>query len=257
MTAARPDLPGQASAAPGSPGEVPDEMSGVARFPGWRAWPMIRDWEGALAGHGWKVETLRPLNLLARANGDPLFALLEARGADPEGRPMLPYVLTRGAAAVVVPECVNRATGERKLLMVLQRRVGDGTMSLEFPAGMVEHGGDPLEAARRELQEESGLSEDLLADVALEPLWTQGLTSSPGLSDEIVHFYAATLTLDDAVFRALDGGAAGHEEEGEHIVTALRTPVEAAAGQGSVLALLGLLLWERRAGGARLAGSAS
>jgi len=208
---------------------------------------MVRLWERALTSRGWRIDAVNPLNLLARRNGDPLFALLEARGTDPEGRAMLPFVLVRGAAAVVVPECVNRATGERKLLMVLQRRVGDGTMSLEFPAGMVENGADPLETARRELHEETGLPEDLLAGVELKPLWDKGLTSSPGLSDEVVHFYAATLTLDEAMFHALDGGAAGHEEEGEHIVTVLKTPAEAAAGQGSVLALLGLLLWQRTA----------
>ncbi len=207
---------------------------------------MIRLWEGALTSRGWTLDSLAPLNLLARRSGDPLFALLEARGTDPDGRPMLPYVLVRGAAVVVVPECVNRATGERKFLMVLQRRVGDGTMSLEFPAGMVENGGDPAEAALRELSEETGLSDDVLADVSLEPLWSRGLTSSPGLTDEAVHFYGVTLTLEDAVFCRLDGGTAGHEEEGEHIVTALRTADEVRTGTGSVLPLLGLLLFQRR-----------
>lgn len=207
---------------------------------------MVRHWEHALSSRGWTVSTLKPLNLLARGNGDPLFALLEARGTDPDGRPMLPYVLVRGPAVVVVPECVNRATGERKFLMVLQHRVGDGTLSLEFPAGMVENGGDPAEAALRELREETALPDEALAEVALEPLWTRGLTSSPGLTDEAVHFYAVTLTLEDAVYRRLDGGLAGHEEEGEHIVTALRTADEVMAGTGSVLPLLGLLLFQRR-----------
>jgi 8-oxo-dGTP pyrophosphatase MutT (NUDIX family) len=233
----------------GGAGAAVRPSGGTERFPDWRAWPMIRLWENALASRDWTIESLKPLNLLARLNGDPLFALLEARGTDPEGRPMLPYVLVRGAAAVVVPECVNRATGERKFLMVLQRRVGDGTMSLEFPAGMVEQGGDPLDTARRELHEETGLPESLLEAFPLEPLWSTGLTSSPGLSDEVVYFYGTTLTLEDDVFRRLDGGEAGHVEEGEHIVTTLRTPAEAAAGQGSVLALLGLLLFQRRTGG--------
>lgn len=215
----------------------------------WRAWPMVRQWEDGLAAHGWTLESLKPLNLLMRRNGDPLFVLLEARGRDPESRAMLPYVLVRGAAAMVVPECVNAATGERKFLMVLQRRVGDGMMSLEFPAGMVENGGDPEETARRELHEETGLPEDLLARFPLIPLWPRGLTSSPGLSDEAVHFYGVTLTLDDATFRALDGAAAGHEAEGEHIVTALRTRAEVLAGVTSVLPLLGLMLHDHRPGG--------
>jgi 8-oxo-dGTP pyrophosphatase MutT (NUDIX family) len=226
------------------------EPDGAARYPRWREWPMIRAWEGALASRRWNVESLRPLNVLPRLNGEPLFALLEVRGSDPEARPILPYVLVRGEAALVVPACANRATGERKLLMVRQWRVGDGTKSLEFPAGMVENGSSPLDTARRELQEETGLSEDVLAGVVLEPLWDKALTTTPGLSDEAVHFYTVTLTLDDEVFRALDGGAAGHEAEGEHIVTVLKTPAEAAAEQGSVLTLLALLLWQRRAAAA-------
>jgi 8-oxo-dGTP pyrophosphatase MutT (NUDIX family) len=210
---------------------------------------MIRNWEQALARHDWKIDSVKPLNLLARLNGTPLFALLEARGRDPEGRPMLPYILVRGAAAVVVPECVNRETGERKFLMVSQRRVGDGTMSLEFPAGMVEDGGDPAETALRELHEETGLSDAVIAGGTLTPLWHRGLASSPGLSDEIVHFYGITLSLDGATFSDLDGGAAGHEEEGEHIITRLCTAEEVFAGVGSIMALQALMLFQRHQGG--------
>src|SRR5690606_37853412 len=71
---------------------------GAARFPDWRDWPMIRLWENALTSRGWTLQSLKPLNLLARRNGEPLFALLDARGTDPDGRTMLPYVLVRGAA---------------------------------------------------------------------------------------------------------------------------------------------------------------
>jgi 8-oxo-dGTP pyrophosphatase MutT (NUDIX family) len=210
---------------------------------------MVRLWEQSLRARDWKLDSFKPLNLLARRNGDPLFALLEAHGTDPEGRAMLPYVLLRGAAAVVVPECINGDTGERKFLMVLQRRAGDGTMSLEFPAGMVENGGDPTEAARRELHEETGLPEELLERFPLTPLWTRGLASSPGLSDEAIHFYGVTLTLDDATFHALEGASAGHEAEGEHIVTKLVTRAEVLAGATSVLPVLGLMLYEYRPGG--------
>ncbi|MGZ3707238.1 MAG: NUDIX hydrolase, partial [Bdellovibrionota bacterium] len=51
----------------------------------------------------------------------------------------------------VVPE-----TPEGTVLMVKQFRYGIGKVTLEFPAGVVEHGQSPLEAAHRELAEETG-----------------------------------------------------------------------------------------------------
>ncbi len=222
------------------------EDTGAERFPGWRELPMVRLWEDSLRSQGWRLDSVEALNVLPRFDGNALFALLRARGLDPEGRPMLPYVLVRGEAAVVVPECVNRDTGERRLLMVRQRRVGDGSLSLEFPAGMVENGGDPAEAAWRELREETGLDAETLRDARLERLWHRGLSSSPGLTDESVHFFYVGLDLDDARFRALEGGAAGKPDEHEHITTTLRAPAEAFPEVGSMLALIGLFLYQNR-----------
>ncbi len=223
-----------------------DEASGTKRFPHWRDFPMVRMWEDSLKTQGWRLDSLEALNILTRFDGGPLFALLRAQGLDPEGKRMLPYVLVRGEAAVVVPECVNRETGERKLLMVLQRRVGDGSLSLEFPAGMVENGGDPAETALRELEEETGLDPETLRGLRLERLWHRGLSSSPGLTDESVHFYFVEIPLDGARYHALEGGAAGHQDEHEHITTTLKTPAEAFPEVGSMLALIGLFLYQHR-----------
>jgi ADP-sugar diphosphatase len=158
---------------------------------------------------------------------------------------LLPYVLLRGHAAVVVPVCVNRDTGERRFLMIRQRRVGNGTMSLEFPAGMVDGHDDPATTALRELEEETGLRTE---PAALVPLWDKGLCSAPGLSDEAIHFFAVELTLDDAAWRALEGGSAGHAHEGEHITTTLKTYAEAVPEITSIQPLTGFFLYHRKFG---------
>jgi ADP-sugar diphosphatase len=207
---------------------------------------MVRAWEHRLDTQGWKLDSLEPLDILNRRHGEGmLFALLNAEGRDPEGKPLLPYVLLRGAACVVVPVVKNRASGEKKFLMILQRRVGSGDLSLEFPAGMVDGDGDPAGTALRELEEETGLRVDA---ASLIPLWDKGLYSSPGLSDESIHFYAVEVELDAAAYHALEGGAAGHADEGEHITTTLKTFAEASAAITSLQPLLGFFLHRRRFG---------
>jgi len=53
------------------------------------------------------------------------------------------------------------ALKEGKMLFVRQMRPAVGLAPLEIPAGLIEPGEDPLEAARRELAEETGLKGDL------------------------------------------------------------------------------------------------
>jgi ADP-ribose pyrophosphatase len=55
----------------------------------------------------------------------------------------------------VVP-LVRGPLGEERFLMVRQFRHGAGSITTEFPAGLVDPGEDPLDTAARELREETG-----------------------------------------------------------------------------------------------------
>lgn len=81
--------------------------------------------------------------------------------------------------AVAVP-----LTPEGKLILVKQYRFTAGRRLLEFPAGTVETGEDPLETAQREIQEETGYQAsqwDRLGQFFL----------APGYSDEVIYSYLA------------------------------------------------------------------
>ena len=68
--------------------------------------------------------------------------------------------------------CVVALTPAREVVMVEQYRYGIDRMSLEFPAGAIDPGEDPLAAAQRELLEETGYEADRwtrLGALAVEP----------------------------------------------------------------------------------------
>lgn len=88
-------------------------------------------------------------------------------------------VVAFGEAAVVVP-----ILGNGRVVMVRQWRAAVRAWVLEVPAGRVEPGESPEEAARRELEEEVGCAAGRLVKLA-------SLYATPGYSDEVMHVFAA------------------------------------------------------------------
>ena len=73
---------------------------------------------------------------------------------------------------------------EGNCTMVRQFRDPFGRMMLEAPAGKLEYGEDPKEAAVRELSEETGFAADQL-------VYLGRCCTSPGFSTEVLHIYLA------------------------------------------------------------------
>ena len=84
--------------------------------------------------------------------------------------------------------------------LVRQYRIALGQMTLEIPAGKLEEGEDPADAAARELEEETGLSAESLELVARA--W-----GSPGFTSECTYVFVA---------RGLKQGQS-HPDEGEFV----------------------------------------
>ena len=84
-----------------------------------------------------------------------MFDLYASERRAPDGRGGTFYLLDAPAWVNVVA-VVRDAAGEECFLMVRQYRHGAERVTLEFPAGLVDAGEDPGQAARRELLEETG-----------------------------------------------------------------------------------------------------
>jgi len=84
----------------------------------------------------------------------PIFDIEQVNRISPEGEEH-PFVVCRTPDWVtVIPELPGPEG--TSFLIVNQFRHGSGTLSREFPAGVVDPGETPLEAAVRELREETG-----------------------------------------------------------------------------------------------------
>lgn len=132
---------------------------------------------------------------------------------------------TRPAVAIVPVDPAGR------IVLVRQHREAAGTDLLELPAGLIDEDESRLEAARRELREETGLRGGEWRELAA--FW-----SSPGFTDEHVTVFAA---------EGLEEGEA-EPDEGEDLEL-VRWTREQAAAQVRELAdattIVGLLLYLR------------
>jgi ADP-ribose pyrophosphatase len=131
-------------------------------------------------------------------------------------------------AVAIVPVSDGQVT------LVRQPRAAVGGKVLELPAGLREDGEAPLESARRELREETGLHGGEWVEVA-------AFFTSPGFTDEKIHLFIAT---------DLEQGDARPEETEE--LELVRVPLDQVPSlleeveDGKTLAgLLLLLHWHR------------
>ncbi len=135
---------------------------------------------------------------------NPYFSLRSDRLRLPDGGIKDPYyVLERSDAAIVFP-----LTAAGEVVLVRQYRPPLEMMELGLPAGLVEEGERPKDAARRELAEETGYSGGE---------WEQlgSLASSPSLKDNWAYLFLA---------RGVEETAAPDPDEHE-LVEVVRVPL--------------------------------
>lgn len=97
-----------------------------------------------------------------------------------DGREALRDVVRHSGAVAIVA-----LTDDGRICLVRQYRAALDRVTVEIPAGKLEPGEDPLDCARRELLEETGM---VPASIA----YLTTIASSAGFSDELIHIYMAT-----------------------------------------------------------------
>jgi ADP-ribose pyrophosphatase len=117
----------------------------------------------------------------------------------PNGRPSIREVARHSGGAVVFP-----VLPDGRVVLIRQHRYPLGEFIWELPAGKLNRGEDPLDCAKRELEEETGLHASG---------WTllNSIYTTPGFCDEVLHIFLAT------GLREAPGGR--KPEEGEETMT--------------------------------------
>ncbi|HMV41349.1 MAG TPA: NUDIX hydrolase [Leptospiraceae bacterium] len=176
----------------------------------------FKSWRDTLLKHNIKIHSIRELHTVNKHNGEMLFTLVHMDAVDPDGHKLLPVVLIRGHFVVVVTCLIEKESGNKYFLLVKQRRVANGDIFYEHPAGMCDSEPDPWKVAVKEVKEETGLE---ITKENLRLLHPEPLYSSAGLLDEAGYFFACDITLSKAEIDTYRNRSAGAADENEVIIT--------------------------------------
>lgn len=109
----------------------------------------------------------------------PRFNVIQKIYEDEKGKRYVRDCVNPGEAAVVLP-----ITENNEVVFVKQLREAIGKIALELPAGMVDEGENPIQTAKRELQEETGLIANKVEHLI-------SVYPSSGYTSERIHIYYA------------------------------------------------------------------
>ena len=102
----------------------------------------------------------------------------------PDGSTGQLEMIRHPGAAAVVPFVDPPGSADPRVIMLRQFRHAANGYVWEIPAGRLEPGEPPEACARRELQEEAGMSAERVLPLT-------SILTTPGFTDELIHLFAA------------------------------------------------------------------
>ena len=158
-----------------------------------------------------------------------VFSILESSCRSPDEQLRTYTVIDAVDWAIIVP--VLETPQGKEFVMVRQWRHGSRCLSLEFPGGVFEPGENPMEAAARELQEETGYRPGTIVKIG-------EFSPNPAIMSNKTHFFLAT-NLINTGRQSLDSDEYVEVElvREESVVKGMGKPPYIHALMGSALAL--------------------
>lgn len=200
----------------------------------------FRLWKKNLEKNGLIVHGVEELWVKHRYNGEALFGLVNLDASLPEGGKIPPVCFVKGEVVSVLVCLIDRDTREKYLLLVKQRRICDGTLMYEQPAGMVDKDDKPLDVAVREVAEETGLqvTQEQVFALNKEPLYP-----SSGTCDEAMYFFCCEIEMSHEELFSYHLKHTGAQHENEAIQTELVSIKDAMHLIGNSNGLLNIYLY--------------
>ncbi len=173
-------------------------------------------WKSRLIENGLDVHHIEEIFSRRTGEGNVLFSLVLADATTPEGYKIPPICFVKGEVVCVLICLIDEETKEKYLLLVKQRRICDGSMTYEHPAGMLDSERDAAAVAAREVEEETGIA---INKADLTPLVDRPSFPSTGTSDEAMYFFYCELTLSRKKIQSYHNQSQGLISDHEYIET--------------------------------------
>jgi ADP-sugar diphosphatase len=202
-------------------------------------------WQQNLLANQVQLHSVQDIYTRHGKEGNVLHALVKLDAETAEGQSLAPLCFIKGDAVSVLVVLIEEQSNEKFVLLVRQRRVCDGSLTYEHPAGMIEEGEDPLTVAVRELQEETGLEVAPDEVVGIRPKPWFSATSN---SDEALYFFYCERRMPGAEIHSLHGKKTGKAEENEQATLHVATFPEAHRLVSNLPGIMGHFLYLQAVG---------
>ena len=116
---------------------------------------IVEKWRKRFEISGCKIVELREHERIFSQTGNIIKQVVSVKFTTPENIEIDRCIVIKNDSVVVIP--IIKSDKTIRFLAVLQRRVIDGTYSIEFPAGDIEDEKPPKLVAQKELFEETGI----------------------------------------------------------------------------------------------------